>query len=179
MPRGGIVKKTNQLSKWFKTKQIAIQRISIKFEKKIQKSTRDVIKNKIQLETINVNKKTTNKRRDTASKEKISWRASMIFCMASTQSYEEIKGKERGKKSFSTKPCRTTIYAPSRKEENTETNQMMRRKCHYNDWSHPHVLSKVDELSCWHVLCTHQQLFFNYLYKIKNAQNQSTITNKP
>jgi hypothetical protein len=35
MPRGGIVKKTNQLSKWFKTKQIAIQRISIKFENKI------------------------------------------------------------------------------------------------------------------------------------------------
>jgi len=58
MATGGIVKKkTNQISKWFKTKQIAIQRMSIEFENKIQKSIRDVIKNKIQLETINVNKK--------------------------------------------------------------------------------------------------------------------------
>jgi hypothetical protein len=47
--------------------------MSIEFENKIQKSIRDVIKNKIQLETINVNKKKTeNKRKGTASKEKIS-----------------------------------------------------------------------------------------------------------
>jgi hypothetical protein len=51
----------------------------------------------------------------------------MIFCIASTQSYEERKGK----KVISTKPCRITIHSQSREEENTETNQMMRQKCNY------------------------------------------------
>ena len=47
--------------------------------------TMDKIKNKIQLETINVNKKNANKRRWTKLKEKIYWRARLIFYMACMQ----------------------------------------------------------------------------------------------
>jgi len=60
--------------------------------------TRDEIKNKIQLEIINVNTEITNKRRETKSKEKINWMADMIFCMLSTQSQEERYGGKRKKK---------------------------------------------------------------------------------
>jgi len=60
--------------------------------------TRDEIKNKIQLEIINVNTKITNMRRETKSKEKINWMADMIFCMLSTQSQEERDGEKRKKK---------------------------------------------------------------------------------
>jgi len=60
--------------------------------------TRDEIKNKIQLEIINVNTEITNKRRETKSKEKINWMADMIFCMLSTQSQEERDGEKRKKK---------------------------------------------------------------------------------
>jgi len=42
----------------------------------------DEIENKIQLEIINRNKIIANKRRGIESKEKINWRASMIFCIA-------------------------------------------------------------------------------------------------
>jgi len=38
MTKGGIVKKTNQSRKWFKTKQIAINKIRTKFKNKFQKS---------------------------------------------------------------------------------------------------------------------------------------------
>jgi hypothetical protein len=38
MPRGGIEKKTNQSRKWFKTKQITIKKMRIKFENKLKKS---------------------------------------------------------------------------------------------------------------------------------------------
>jgi len=60
---------------------------------------RNGIKNKIQLETINVNKTIANKRRRIESKEKINWRAYMNFCMANTQSKEERERKEEKKKS--------------------------------------------------------------------------------
>jgi len=59
--------------------------------------TRDKIKNKTQLEIINVNKTITNKRRGTESKEEIKWRIGMNFFIASTQSDKERKGKERKK----------------------------------------------------------------------------------
>jgi hypothetical protein len=54
-------------------KQIKIKIIRTEFENKIKKNqmTRDKIKNKIQLEIINVNKTITNKRRGTESKEEI------------------------------------------------------------------------------------------------------------
>jgi hypothetical protein len=53
--------------------------------------------------------------------------------MACMQIQEEREGKERKrkKKSFPTKPCRTTIHVPSRKEEDVETNPMMRRERQY------------------------------------------------
>jgi len=59
--------------------------------------TRDKIKNKTQLEIINVNKTIINKRRGTESKEGIKWRTRMNFFIASTQSEKERKGKERNK----------------------------------------------------------------------------------
>jgi hypothetical protein len=69
-----------------------------KFKNKLKKSMiRDEIKNKIQLETINVNKTIANKRRGIESKEKINCRAGMNFCIASTQSEEEKEGTERNK----------------------------------------------------------------------------------
>jgi hypothetical protein len=55
-------------------KKIAIKIMKIKFDKKKKnlqdQTTRDEIENKIQLETINVNKTITVKRRRTVSKEK-------------------------------------------------------------------------------------------------------------
>jgi len=62
--------------------------------------TMDEIKNQIQLETINVNKKIANKRRWIKSKEKIDWRVDMNFCMTNMQSKEEREGKERKKSIF-------------------------------------------------------------------------------
>jgi len=42
------IEKKNQLRKWFKTKQITIKRMMIKFDKKnLKKITRDGIENKI------------------------------------------------------------------------------------------------------------------------------------
>jgi hypothetical protein len=56
MPRGGIVKKTNQSRKWFKTKQIAIQKKEPNLKTNFKNQmTREEIKNKIKLEIINVN----------------------------------------------------------------------------------------------------------------------------
>ena len=60
--------------------------------------TRDEIKNKIQLEITNVNKKISNKRRGIEFKDKINWRADMIFCMVSTQSQKKREGKRKKKK---------------------------------------------------------------------------------
>ena len=53
--------------------------------------TRDKIKNKTQLEIINVNKTITNKRRGIESKEEIKWRTAMNFFIASTQFEKERK----------------------------------------------------------------------------------------
>jgi len=55
----------------------------------------DEIKNKIQLEIININKIIENKKRGIESKEKINWRASMIFCIASMEFEKKKEGKER------------------------------------------------------------------------------------
>ena len=60
--------------------------------------TRDENKNKIQLETINVNKTIVDKRRGMESKEKINWRVDMNFYTANTQSKKEREGKERKKR---------------------------------------------------------------------------------
>ena len=56
----------------------------IKFDKKNQRNqmTRYEIKNKIQLEIINVIKIIAIKRKGTESTEKGNWRADIIFCMA-------------------------------------------------------------------------------------------------
>jgi hypothetical protein len=61
------LKKNKQIKK-----KIAIKRTMTRFNKKNwqNQTTRDEIKNKIQLETINVNKKITIKRRKNESKEK-------------------------------------------------------------------------------------------------------------
>jgi len=95
---GWNCKKINQSRKQFKTKQITIQKMSTKFKNQI---TRDEIKNKIKLETTNVNKKITSKRREIESKQKDNWRAGLIFSMVCTQIQKEREGKEK-KKSFST-----------------------------------------------------------------------------
>jgi len=68
---------------------------------------RDEIENKIQLETINVNKTITNKRRRIGSKERINWKTSMNFCMASIQFKKEREGKERKKSNSRPKHAET------------------------------------------------------------------------
>jgi hypothetical protein len=62
MARGGIEKKKKQINEANDSKQNKLKKIQM---------IRDEIKNKIQLETINVNKTIENKRRWIESKEKI------------------------------------------------------------------------------------------------------------
>ena len=83
----------------------------------------DEIKNKIQLEIINVNKKITNKKRGTDSKEKNKLKG--LYDFLHDQHAILGRKRERKKKSFSAIPYRTTIQAASWEEENVETNQMM------------------------------------------------------
>jgi len=61
---------------------------------------RDEIKNKIQLETINVNKTIENKRRWIESKEKINWRADINFLHGqhAIRGRNRMKRKEKEKK---------------------------------------------------------------------------------
>jgi len=64
--------KKKQINQENNSKQIKIKKIKIKFKKnKKNQMIRNGIKNKIQLETINVNKTIANKRRRIESKEKI------------------------------------------------------------------------------------------------------------
>jgi len=95
--------------------------MSTKFKNQI---TSDEIKNKIKLETTNVNKKITSKRREIESKEKDNWRAGLIFSMVCTQIQEKRKGKEK-KNHFQRT---TTIHASSRKEKDVEMDLMMQEK---------------------------------------------------
>ena len=72
MVNDGIEEKTNKSRKWLKINKITVKIIRIKSDKKNNKfkQSRMTSKNKIQFETINVNKTIAIKRRRNGSKEK-------------------------------------------------------------------------------------------------------------
>jgi hypothetical protein len=87
---------------------------------------KDEIENKIQLETININKTIANKRRGTKLKEKNKLKG---WPRKKEKEKKEIKKK---KSNFDPNHIKITIHAPPIKEDDAEMNQMMWQDHDYN-----------------------------------------------
>jgi len=94
---------------------------------------KDEIENKIQLETININKTIANKRRGTKSKEKNKLKG---WPRKKEKEKKEIKKK---KSNFDPNHAKITIHASPIKKDDAEMNQMMWQDHDYNCQSQPHL----------------------------------------
>jgi hypothetical protein len=99
--------------------------------------------------------------------------------MACMQIQEEREGKERKrkKKSFPTKPCRTTIHVPSRKEEDVETNPMIRREHQYTHQSQRHTPPEFGGVADTLASALHEPVAFSVFLNCTKPKMPSRLIN--
>jgi len=124
--------------------------------KRIKKLKKLKIKNNFQIEIIFSNLKFAIKRKETKYERERNWRVDVISSRDSTD-IEANERKKKGGKQICVKLERTTIHISFKKEEDIETNQMMRWK-HDHDHDHQNQ-SHTLRRSVWRAPTT----FFFYL----------------